>query len=76
MPALLIRPLPMAVSAVVHVVLSALWFNAPFLFGPAWLAAIGKSAQEVAEDFSLAKVGYAFVAGLAAAAALDTIITL
>lgn len=76
MPALVLRPLPMAAAAVLHVVLSALWFNAPFLFAARWLAAIGKTPAEAAEDFSAIKVGYAFIAALAAAAALDTVIQL
>lgn len=40
------------VVALIEVVFSALWFNAPFLFNKQWLAGIGKTAEEIAENAS------------------------
>ncbi|MGB7337319.1 MAG: DUF1761 domain-containing protein [Phototrophicaceae bacterium] len=41
-----------AIAALVEVIFSAMWFNAPFLFNKQWLAGIGKTAEQVAADAS------------------------
>ena len=54
-------------AGLANTIIGALWFNAPFLFNRQWLAGIGKSAQEVAEQASPIKpisalIGALFVA--------------
>jgi len=41
-----------AISTIAMTGIGALWFNAPFLFQPLWLRSIGKSAEQVIEEFS------------------------
>lgn len=71
MPVFRLRPLPTIAGAIVHLILSAMWFNAPFLFANQWLAGIGKSAEQVAAEFSAGKILVALIVGLAVAFALD-----
>jgi len=66
--------LPILVAAIVHVILSALWFNAPFLFAKPWLEAIGKTAEQVADEFSPRKILYALVTSLLFTAALSVVL--
>ena len=54
-------PLALVVALLVHVLVSTLWFNAPFLWSEQWLNAIGKTAEQVAQDFSLTKIVFAFI---------------
>jgi RNA polymerase sigma-70 factor (ECF subfamily) len=71
MPALDFRLLPFLVAAVAHLIVSALWFNAPFLFARQWLTAIAKTAEVTAAEFSPLEILYGLLAGLAVAFALD-----
>ncbi|MEM9955597.1 MAG: DUF1761 domain-containing protein [Chloroflexota bacterium] len=41
-----------AVATLIEVIIGAMWFNAPFLFNKQWLAGIGKTAEQVAEEAS------------------------
>ncbi len=52
------------VAALVEVVLGAIWFNAPFAFNKQWLAGIGKTAEQVAEDASPVSIISAIVGAL------------
>jgi len=54
--------LAVLVGAVVSVAIGALWFS-PLVAGRAWLAAIGKTKEQVAEDFSPLNVVWAAVCG-------------
>lgn len=66
--------LPVLVAAIVHVFLSALWFNAPFLFAKPWLEAIEKTAEQVADEFSPLKIVYALITSLLFTAALGVVL--
>ena len=52
------------VAGLVEVVLGAIWFNAPFAFNKQWLAGIGKTAEQVAEDASPMSIVSAIVGAL------------
>ena len=64
MPTVNINILAVIVAAILNVVVGALWYNAPFLFNRPWLAGIGKSAEQVAADFTLLKPLGALVGAL------------
>lgn len=53
-----------AVVAVIEVIFSAMWFNAPFLFNKQWLAGIGKTAEQVADDASPVSIIVAIVGAI------------
>jgi len=59
-----INLLAIIVAAIVHVIIGALWFNTPFLFRDAWLAGIGKTAEQVAAEFSPLKPFTALIGAL------------
>ena len=44
--------LAIVIATLIEVVIGAIWFNAPFAFNKQWLAGIGKTAEQVAEDAS------------------------
>lgn len=52
------------VAGLVEVFLGAIWFNAPFAFNKQWLAGIGKTAEQVAEDASPMSIISAIVGAL------------
>lgn len=52
------------VAALVEVVIGAMWFNAPFAFNKQWLAGIGKTAEQVAEDASPLSIVVAIVGSI------------
>ncbi|MGB1286672.1 MAG: DUF1761 domain-containing protein [Aggregatilineales bacterium] len=52
------------IAAAVEVVIGAVWFNAPFAFNKPWLAGIGKTAEQVAEDASPISIVAAIVGAL------------
>ena len=62
------------VAAVIEVVIGALWFNAPFAFNKQWLAGIGKTAEQVAEDASPVSIVFAIVGSIITAIILAVII--
>lgn len=74
MPDLLYRPLPLVTSAILQVIISALWFNSPVLFAQRWLQGIGKTAEQVAEAFSPIKMLYALLAALLLSWSIDNLI--
>ena len=55
---------PIIVAALVEVVIGAMWFNAPFAFNKQWLAGIGKTAEQVAEDASPLSIVAAIVGSI------------
>jgi len=59
-----IHLVPILIGAIIDVFLSALWFNAPFLFANPWLKAIQKPKDQVASDFSPLKIVYALITAL------------
>jgi hypothetical protein len=62
MPLVEMNYLAVLAGAVVSVVIGSLWYS-PALFGNAWMALIGKTRQEVQEDFSPAKIAWALFWG-------------
>lgn len=58
------------VAALIEVVIGAVWFNAPFAFNRQWLAGIGKTAEQVAEDASPLSIVAAIVGALVTAAVM------
>lgn len=71
MPRFSLRPSPSFVAAIAHVIVSLLRFNAPLLFADEWLEAIGRTAEQVAADFTPLKIVFGLLVGLAVAFALD-----
>ena len=69
-----INILAIIVAAIINVVIGAIWFNAPFLFRDAWLAGIGKTAEQVAAGFSPLKPLLSLVGNLIAGLVLAWII--
>lgn len=67
--------LAIAIASIVNVIISALWFNAPFLFAQAWLDSIGKSAEQVAEQASPLKPLSALIGAIITAIALSIIVS-
>ena len=63
------------VAALVEVVIGAIWFNAPFAFNQQWLAGIGKTAEQVAEDASPVSIVAAIVGSLITAIVLAIFIS-
>lgn len=61
------------IAAAIEVVLGAMWFNAPFAFNKQWLAGIGKTAEQVAEDASPISIVVAIVGALLTAVILAII---
>jgi len=59
-----------AVAALVEVIIGAVWFNAPFAFNKQWLAGIGKTAEQVAEDASPLSIVAAIVGAIITAVIL------
>lgn len=59
-----------AVAALVEVIIGAVWFNAPFAFNKQWLAGIGKTAEQVAEDASPLSIVAAIVGAIITAIVL------
>jgi len=62
------------IAAAIEVVIGAIWFNAPFAFNKQWLAGIGKTAEQVAEDASPLSIVAAIVGALITAVVLAVII--
>jgi hypothetical protein len=74
MPTVDINILAVIVAAILNVVVGALWYNAPFLFNRPWLAGIGKTAEQVAADFTILKPLGALVGALVIALLLALLI--
>lgn len=70
MPPVELNPLAIAAAALVEVILGAIWFNAPFAFNRVWLAGIGKTAEQVAEDASPLAIVAAIVGAIITAVVL------
>jgi len=66
--------LAMVVAAVAHTILGALWY-APFLFGNAWMKAIGKTKEQVAADYSPWKIVGALIGSFFVAYGIARILT-
>ncbi len=47
-----INYLAVIAAAIINVVIGTMWYNAPFMFRKTWLRSIGKTAEQVAEEFS------------------------
>lgn len=62
------------IAAAIEVVIGALWFNAPFAFNKQWLAGIGKTAEQVAEDASPLSIVAAIVGAIITAVVLAVLI--
>ncbi len=60
MPEHSINWLAILVSGVVYTVLGALWYT-PALFGKAWMQGIGKSREQVNQDFSPLNIVWALI---------------
>ena len=69
-----INPAAVIVAAIAQVIIGALWFNAPFLFQKTWLAGIGKTAEQVAEDASPVNFVVAIVGALVTALILSIVV--
>ena len=54
--------LAVVVGGLVSVAIGALWYSKA-LFGKAWVAAIGKTEEQVRQDFKATKILWAFVLG-------------
>jgi uncharacterized membrane protein YiaA len=63
------------VAALIEVVIGAVWFNAPFAFNKQWLAGIGKTAEQVAEDASPLSIVAAVVGALVTAVVMALFIS-
>jgi uncharacterized membrane protein YiaA len=63
------------VAALIEVVVGAIWFNAPFAFNQQWLAGIGKTAEQVAEDASPLSIVAAVVGALVTAVVMALFIS-
>lgn len=66
--------LAVAIASIVNVIISALWFNAPFLFAQTWLDSIGKTAKQVEEQASPLKPLSALIGAVITAIVLSMII--
>lgn len=62
------------IATIIEVFIGAIWFNAPFAFNKQWLAGIGKTAEQVAEDASPVSIIVAIVGALLTAIILSVII--
>jgi len=62
------------IAAAIEVVMGALWFNAPFAFNQQWLADIGKTAEQVAEDASPLSILAAIMGAIITAVILAVLI--
>jgi hypothetical protein len=62
MPVVELNYLAVLVGAIVSLVIGAVWFM-PALFGNAWMAAVGKTKEQVDRDFSPAKIVWALILG-------------
>lgn len=62
------------VATLIEVIIGAVWFNAPFAFNKPWLAGIGKTAEQVAEDASPLSIIVAIVGSLITAVVLSVLI--
>ena len=62
------------IATILEVVIGAVWFNAPFAFNKQWLAGIGKTAEQVAEDASPIAIVSAIVGSLITAVILAILI--
>lgn len=62
------------IAAAIEVVIGAIWFNAPFAFNKQWLAGIGKTAEQVAEDASPLSIVAAIVGAIITAVVLAVVI--
>lgn len=62
------------IATAIEVVIGAVWFNAPFAFNKQWLAGIGKTAEQVAEDASPIAIVSAIVGSLITAIILAILI--
>lgn len=62
------------IATALEVVIGAVWFNAPFAFNKQWLAGIGKTAEQVAEDASPIVIVSAIVGSLITAVILAILI--
>jgi predicted CDP-diglyceride synthetase/phosphatidate cytidylyltransferase len=51
-------------AAIANVAIGTAWYNAPFAFNRIWLKSIGKSAEQVAQEFSVLKPLGALVGSL------------
>ena len=61
------------VAGVASVVIGGLWYS-PLLFGHAWMAAIGKTKEQVEKEFTPLQILVAFVVNLIVATVLSIII--
>jgi len=62
------------IATLIEVVIGAVWFNAPFAFNKQWLAGIGKTAEQVAEDASPISIIVAIVGALITAVVLNGLV--
>ncbi len=69
-----INLLAVLAAAVVEVVIGAVWFNAPFAFSGPWLAGIGKTTEQVAEDASPLSIVAAVVGAVITALVMAVVI--
>jgi Protein of unknown function (DUF1761) len=64
MPSVDVNYLAVIAAAVANVAIGTAWYNAPFAFNTIWLKSIGKTAEQVAEEFSVLKPLGALVGSL------------
>jgi hypothetical protein len=72
MPHYEVNAFAVLVCAVFGLVLGSMWFSAP-LFGRRWMAAIGKTEEQVKAEFSPLKIVVAFFSALLEAYALNAV---
>lgn len=61
------------VAGVASVVIGGLWYS-PILFGRAWMATIGKTKEQVEEEFTPLQILAAFVVNLIVASVLSIVV--
>jgi hypothetical protein len=64
MPSIEVNYLAVIAAAIANVVIGTAWYNAPFAFNGIWLKSIGKTAEQVAGEFSVLKPLGALVGSL------------
>ena len=74
MPQFEIHWLPVLVAAVAQFLLGAIWYS-PILFGNAWMAAIGKTKEQIEKEFHPGKLVVAFIGSVVAAVVLAIFIS-
>lgn len=55
MPSVDVNYLAVFAAAIANVAIGTAWYNAPFAFNGIWLKSIGKTTEQVAEEFSVLK---------------------